>query len=166
MPRPCDISSQGGIARDAYDSSRAAKPPCRLEIGGNMAQVIEGEGREPLAAGAGLGRDVLGLEAASWLAGSGASGDPRANRHFLAVFAVYLVKQFREEEALLRHANRSAWSRRRRANQCLARQLRALMVAVDLGLDATAGIRAFLGAWQAHRPLTDPAGAAEGWGWH
>ncbi|WLT31915.1 hypothetical protein [Geothrix sp. PMB-07] len=109
---------------------------------------------------------VLDLEAAAWLAGPGPSGDSCTNRHFLAVFAVYLVKQFREEEALLRRANRSAWICRRRANQRLAQWLRALMVEVDLGLDATAGIRAFLDAWQAHRPPTGPVGAEEGCGWH
>ena len=94
---------------------------------------------------------AMNLEAASWLARGGRPVDPTRNGQFLALFALYLVRQFRTEEALLRQGKAQDLKRRCLENHRLALQLRDLMADLEQSLDGTAEIRTFLQAWRQQR---------------
>jgi len=88
------------------------------------------------------------------------------NRRFLAVIAVHLVNQLRVEEARLRQSNPEGLTLQLTMNHALAQSLRELMLDADLGLDVTAGLRAFLGAWAGQRRPAEPILRAGWCGWH
>jgi len=94
---------------------------------------------------------ALNLEAAAWLASASELVPPHRNQQFLSTFAIYLVKQFRTEEDQLRLAKAGSLAIRVGENHRLAEQLRGLMRELELGLEVTPGIRAFLLDWQRHR---------------
>lgn len=91
---------------------------------------------------------AMHLEAVSWEGHPVGQKTAQRNRQFLANFAIYLVQQFRLEEAQLKMAKSPCLASHRLENRRLALRLRDLMAAVDQGLEVTSDISAFLGAWR------------------
>jgi hemerythrin len=89
------------------------------------------------------------MAAAAWRAG--APADRRSNRLFLALFAVYLVKHFRTEEHRLDRTKAPDRARHRMEHRRLVRQLRDVMMDLDLGVEVTQAIHGFLEAWRLHQ---------------
>lgn len=93
----------------------------------------------------------------------GGLGDAEDHRQFLANLAWDLVQRFRREEAELHREHPRLLAHRRQENRALIQALRELMAKAELGLEVSAGIRHFLGQWQALKAGRLPDGsAAEG----
>jgi hypothetical protein len=95
--------------------------------------------------------DVNQLQRAAdtWFAGD--SLRQGMNQQFMTTFAIYLVKHFRAEEARLERAHAPGQRWHLREHHRIVRQLRDLMIDMELGLDVTNGIHRLLEAWRIHQ---------------
>lgn len=100
---------------------------------------------------------VLMTAARRWRACSEDAPTDFGNAHFLPMFAVYLVQQFRAEEELLDLMQSPERHRHRRQHHRLAQQMRALMANLERGLEVTEDIHIFLDAWATHQEGSRPA---------
>jgi hemerythrin len=100
------------------------------------------------------------MAAAAWCAADPA--ERPSNRQFLAMFAIYLVKHFRAEETRLDRAAAPDRAWHRMEHRRLVRQLRDVMMDLDLGLEVTAAIHGFLDAWRLHQESVSPRRAPTG----
>ena len=73
------------------------------------------------------------------------------NAHFLPMFAVYLVQQFRAEEEMLDLMQSPERHRHCRQHHRLAQQMRELMANLERGLELTEDLHIFRNAWATHQ---------------
>jgi hemerythrin len=92
--------------------------------------------------------EALEAAIAAWSANSEAQQDPQQNRQLLAQVAIYLVQEFRAEEARLSRVKSPQLRARRTENQHLARQLWSLMAGAEQGIDVAPGLQGLAKAWR------------------
>lgn len=93
----------------------------------------------------------LQIAADAWFASD--ARDQGMNQRFLTTFAIYLVKHFRAEEARLEQAHAPGQRWHLKEHHRLVRQLRDVMLDVELGLDVTGGIHRLLETWRIHQEI-------------
>ena len=95
--------------------------------------------------------DVVLLKTAAEGWREGAAKDRLSNRRFLDLFAVYLVKHFKAEEARLKAKDAPGQAWHRQEHLRIVRRIWDLMSDVSLGLEVTDGIHRLLEAWFLHQ---------------